>query len=135
MQELTIAARVENLDKVTDFVRETLAVVECPTKLLMQIDLVVEEIFVNVASYAYPEGAGDVTIQSEVEKAPAAITLKFIDGGIPYNPLKNDPPDLNLPVEEKKIGGLGIYLVKEMADEIFYDYFEGKNILIIKKRI
>jgi len=135
MQELVIEAQVKNLEKVNDFIHGILSDVQCPNRAIMQIDLIIEEIFVNVASYAYPESTGLVIIQSEVKKNPLSITLKFIDTGIKYNPLANEDPDLTLSAEERQIGGLGIYLVKNMVDEISYDYSDGQNILTLTKTL
>ena len=135
MQELIIEARLENLDAVNDFVHNSIADVECSKKVVMQLGVIVEEIFVNIASYSYPEKVGMATIQSKIQENPAAITLTFIDNGIKYNPLEKDDPDLELSAEERDIGGLGIYLVKNMVEEISYSYADNKNILTITKNL
>ena len=135
MQEFVIEAKVENLEKVNDFIHSTLSNVEFPKRAVMQLDLVIEEIFVNVASYAYPESTGLVKIQSEVKKNPPSITLTFIDNGIEYNPLVKEDPDLTLSAEDRNVGGLGIYLVKNMVDDISYNYSDGQNILTFTKTL
>ena len=135
MQELTIEARLENLDLVNDFVQHSISNCDCSKKSIMQLGVIVEEIFVNIVSYAYPEKNGQATIQTEIQKDPLAIALTFIDRGVKYNPLQNEDPDLQLSVEERGIGGLGIYLVKNMVEEISYKYEDGKNILSLKKKL
>ena len=135
MQELVVEARLENLDKVNDFVQRAISSCDCSKKSIMQLGVIVEEIFVNVVSYAYPDGVGQVAIQIEIQENPLAITLTFADSGIAYNPLENDDPNLELSVEERQIGGLGIYLVKNMVEEISYNYKDGKNILSLTKNL
>ena len=135
MQEMVVEARLENLDKVNDFVQNSISSFDCSKKSIMQLGVIVEEIFVNIASYAYPEQVGDVQVQIEVSQSPTAITLTFIDGGIKYNPLEVADPDLELSVEERGIGGLGIYLVKKMVEKISYNYTDEKNILSITKNL
>ena len=92
-----------------------------------------EELFVNVASYAYPSGSGSVTIDMEITEEPAAAVITFTDSGIPFNPLKKDDPDIALSAEERQIGGLGIYMVKKSMDDIAYAYRDGRNVLRIVK--
>ena len=135
MQELNIEAKVENLDKVNDFINKTIGEVNCSKKAIMQLGVIVEEIFVNIASYAYPDEVGFATVQVEVKDNPPAIDLTFIDSGVEYNPLANEDPDLDVAVEERQIGGLGIYLVKNMVEKIYYKYEGGKNILSLTKNL
>lgn len=135
MNELTLEAKTENLDKVLSFVDEHLEEQECPMKTQMQIDIAVEELFVNIAHYAYSPEVGPVTIRVEVQKEPLAVTITFIDHGIPYDPLAKEDPDITLSAEERQIGGLGIFMVKKSMDDIAYEYKDGQNILYIKKKI
>lgn len=135
MSELTLEAKTENLDKVLSFVDEHLEEQECPMKTQMQIDIAVEELFVNIAHYAYSPEVGPVTIRVEVQKEPLAVTITFIDHGIPYDPLAKEDPDITLSAEERQIGGLGIFMVKKSMDDIAYEYKDGQNILYIKKKI
>lgn len=132
MEQLTIDAKVENLPQVIEFI---LAPLEdnCKPKTLMQIELVIEELFVNVASYAYKSEIGKCTICKNLGENPPSITLTFIDSGVPYNPLEKEDPDTTLGVNEREIGGLGIFLVKKNVDEISYEYKDGQNILRLKK--
>ena len=133
MKEITIAAAVENIEVVTDFVNEQLESVDCPMKAQMQIDIAIDELFGNIAHYAYNSGVGDATVCVEIAEAPLAVVITFIDGGVAYNPLAKDDPDITLSAEERQIGGLGIYMVKKTMDEVAYEYRNGKNILKIKK--
>ncbi|MGN0280147.1 MAG: ATP-binding protein [Lachnospiraceae bacterium] len=135
MSELTLEAKTENLDKVLSFVDGHLEEQECPMKTQMQIDIAVEELFVNIAHYAYNPEVGPVTIRVEVQKEPLAVTITFIDHGVPYDPLAKEDPDITLSAEERQIGGLGIFMVKKSMDDIAYEYKDGQNILYIKKKI
>ena len=133
MKELTIEAKVDNLGEVTAFVDEILEAADCSMKAQMQIDVAVEELFVNVSNYAYGDSVGDVTIRISVEDGNAAITL--IDSGVPYDPLKKPDPDITLSAQERAIGGLGIFMVKKSIDKMEYEYTDGKNVLTITKKI
>jgi len=135
MRELTIDAKIDNLERVLGFVDGLLEEADCPMKTQMQIDVAVEELFVNIASYAYTPGEGSATIRVELEREPGAVQITFIDSGVPYDPLAKADPDVTLSAEERGIGGLGIYMVKKSMDEMVYAYQDGKNILSIKKRI
>ena len=135
MAELTIAATVENIEVVTDFVNEQLEVFDCPMKAQMQIDIAIDELFGNIAHYAYNPEIGDATVRVEVIEDPLAVVITFIDKGVPYDPLAKDDPDITLSAEERQIGGLGIFMVKKTMDEITYEYKDGKNILAIKKNL
>ena len=135
MKEMTIAATVENIVTVTDFVNEQLEALDCPMKAQMQIDIAIDELFGNIAHYAYSPDVGNVTVRIEVSAEPLAVIITFIDGGVPYDPLTTADPDITLSAEERQIGGLGIYMVKKAMDEITYEYKDGKNILSIKKKL
>ena len=135
MKELTLEAKVANLQQVLDFVDENLTSMRCPMKILMQIDVAVEEIFVNVASYAYTPNTGSVTIRMDLQEKPRAVVITFIDSGIPYNPLVKEDPDVSLSAEERSIGGLGIFMVKKTMDKMEYEYTDQKNVLKMYKNI
>lgn len=135
MDELALDAKTENLDKVMAFVDGYLEEKGCPVKVQRQIDVAVEELFVNIASYAYNPKVGKVTIRLEEHRNPHAVSITFTDSGVPYNPLARKDPDVTLSAEERPIGGLGIYMVKKCMDGIRYDYKNGQNILKIKKEI
>lgn len=135
MKSITVEAKIENVDKVTEFVNEVLEEKDCPLKVQMQLDVAIDEIFGNIAYYAYGKGSGNATIQIEMEDNPPKITLTFIDQGIPYNPLENKDQDITLDIEDREIGGLGIFLVKKTMDELSYEYADGQNILTMKKEL
>ena len=135
MRELTVEAKLDHLDEVLAFVDSSLEEMECPIKAQMQIDVAVEEVFVNIASYAYTPGTGSTTLQIETEQDPPAVAITFIDSGVPFDPLLKPDPDVTLPAEERQIGGLGIYMVKKSMDSMEYERRDGKNILKIKKHL
>ncbi|MBQ9065834.1 MAG: ATP-binding protein [Blautia sp.] len=135
MKELDIQATTENLPQVLAFVDEEIEKADCPMKVQMQIDMAVEEIFINIANYAYIPDVGPAQIRVEVQEDPLSVVLSFIDHGKPYDPLAKDDPDVTLSAEERKIGGLGIFLAKKSMDEINYEYKDGHNILTMKKRL
>ena len=133
MTELRIAATVENIDVVTDFVNEQLEILGCPPKAQMQLDIAIDELFGNIAHYAYAPGVGEATVRVESIEDPFAVVITFIDEGVPYDPLAKEDPDTTLSVEERQIGGLGIFMVKKSMDDVAYEYKDGQNILAIKK--
>ncbi|MCR5100421.1 MAG: ATP-binding protein [Butyrivibrio sp.] len=133
--ELSIEAKTENLYTVLAFIDEQIEKAAPPMKVQMQIEVAVEEIFVNISQYAYAPNTGMAVIRVDLADDPAEIRISFIDSGVPYNPLAKDDPDVTLSVEERQIGGLGIYMVKKSMDDIFYEYKDGKNCLTITKRI
>ena len=133
--ELELEAVHENLPRVMDFVESYLEKADCPMKLRMQIGMAVEEIFVNIANYAYAPDKGNATVRVEVSEEPVTVTIMFIDQGMPYDPLAKDDPDVTLSAEERQIGGLGIFMVKKTMDDISYEYKDGKNILNLKKNL
>ena len=133
MRELEIEAKKENLDQVLEIVDEELEQLECTIKEQTQIDIAVEEIFVNIASYAYAPSVGTALIRMEVERDPLAVVLTFEDKGTPYDPLAKEDPSMDHAADETKIGGLGIYMVKRSMDDMKYEDKDGKNILVIKK--
>lgn len=135
MKELTIDATVENIGKVTAFVDEQLEALGCPVKAQMQIDIAIDELFGNIAHYAYYPEVGPATVRVDILQEPLSVVVTFIDNGIAYDPLAREDPDVALTAEEREIGGLGIYMVKKSMDEISYEYKDGQNILCIKKEI
>ena len=134
-RELTLQAVTENLDQVLAFVEENVEEWECPLKVLMQVQIAVEEIYVNIAKYAYKTEAGEATIRVEVKGEPRQVCITFVDQGVPYDPLAKEDPDVTLSAEERQIGGLGIFMVKKSMDDVEYMYQDGSNILTIKKGI
>lgn len=136
--KLTLEATVENLERVTEFVDRQLEKMGCPAKIRMQMNIAVDELFGNIAHYAYPKGKGMAAVEIEPsmrEGEAAAVVVTFTDWGVPYNPLLQEEPDVTLSAEERQIGGLGLHIVKKSMDDISYEYKEGRNILKIRKRI
>ena len=133
MKELTVPAKTENLEQVLEFVNGLLEEKNFSMNLVFELDIAVEELFVNIAHYAYISEIGEATIQVSFEEDDIVIT--FIDRGIPYNPWEKKDPDITLSLEERQIGGLGIYMVKNSMDEVDYAYIDGKNVVTIKKKI
>ncbi len=130
-EELRVEAKVEKLPAVIEFVTGTLTD-QCPMRDRMHIELVTEEIFVNIASYAYSEPGGFATIRRSGGEGPEGLTLTFIDSGAPYDPLQKPDPDLTLSIDERPIGGLGVFLVKKIVDEAHYNYEGEQNILTVR---
>ena len=135
MKELRVDATVENIEKVTAFVDEQLTQLNCPMKAQMQINIAIDELFGNIAHYAYNPKTGSATVRIDVLEDPLSVVVTFIDNGKAYDPLARKDPDVALTAEEREIGGLGIYMVKKSMDEISYEYKDGQNILRIKKKI
>jgi sigma-B regulation protein RsbU (phosphoserine phosphatase) len=132
MKKLEIEAKIENLHTVFDFINAELEKYDCPMDLQNNINLAIEEIFTNIAEYAYESAAGNVVISiSAGDKT--IITIE--DTGKPYNPLEHDDPNLDAPLLEREIGGLGIFLTKKLMDNVEYMRIENKNVLTITKRI
>ena len=132
MKKLTVKASIDNLNEVLNFVNEDLEQHNCPPDLQTQIGIAVEEIFMNIANYAYNPASGNVAICiSTGEKA----VIRFEDTGKPYTPLAQPAPDLDKPLMEREIGGLGIFLVKQLMDNVAYAHVDNKNILTIEKRL
>lgn len=134
VKEITVEAQEKNVEIVTKFVNEQLEKTDCSKSTLNQIDVAIDELFGNIARYAYENG-GPATVAVEVIEEPLSVEITFIDNGVPYDPLKNTDPDVSLSAEERNIGGLGIFLVKKTMDDISYEYKNGKNILKIKKHL
>ena len=135
MPELKIEARIENLDQVLTFIEKNLEAWDCSMKAQMQIAIAVEEIFVNIAHYAYAPAVGTDRIRLENPDNVDMVQITFTDKGIPYDPLAKEDPDVTLSAEERQIGGLGIYMVKKSMDAMFYEYKDKQNILQIRKKI
>ena len=135
MKELTIDAKVENIEQVIAFVDEQLEAFECPIRAQTQIDIAIDELFGNIAHYAYNPKTGSATVRVEVQKTPLSVVITFIDNGVPYDSLAKEDPDITLSAEERGIGGLGIYMVKKSMDDISYEYKDGQNILSIRKNM
>lgn len=135
MKVIKLEAAVKNIEVITDLVNEELEKLNCSPKASTQISIAIDELFGNIARYAYTPDIGNAEVRFEVEEDPLAVIITFIDNGRPFNPLEQAPPDTTASAEERKIGGLGIYLVKKTMDMVEYEYKDGQNILKIKKNL
>ena len=136
MREITVDAAVDQIKPVTDFVNQQLEELGCSTRIRIQIDVAIDEIFSNIARYAYSETQGTATVRFDVEREPLSIIITFCDHGEPYDPLSNEMPNtIGLPAKKRPIGGLGLFMVKKTMDAVSYSYEEGQNILKIRKKI
>ena len=135
MKELTVQADKKNLLAVQGFVDEELESAGCPMATQIAIDVAIEELFVNVADYAYGGKTGEITVRISILEEPLAAEITLIDGGKQYDPLAKPDPDVTLAAKDRKKGGLGIFMVKNSMDDMRYEYKDGKNILIIKKNL
>lgn len=133
-RELTLPAEIDRLPEVLSFVEEQLEEIGCPMKAQMQVSVAVEEVYVNIASYAYAPGTGMATIRLALTEEQA-VTITFIDSGVAFNPLEKEDPDVSLPVEEREIGGLGIFMTKKTMDEVRYERLGDNNVLTLIKRV
>lgn len=137
MKKMTVKAGLDNLSRVLACVDEELETAGCSMKTQMQVDIAVEEMFVNIANYAYAPGEGDADVCVETEETDGGkrIRITLADQGKPYDPLVQEEPDVSLPAEKRKIGGLGIFMARKNMDEMTYEYRDGRNILTMFKRI
>ena len=133
MRELTIDAKVENLHHVTGLVEELLEELGCSMSFQLQFTVAVEEMFVNIASYAYGDKTGKAVIQLELTEDPKGICITFTDFGVAFDPLKRQEPDVTLPASKRAVGGLGIFMARKNTDQMDYRYEDGKNILTMVK--
>ena len=135
MKTLIVPAETGQLDEINAFIDGELERCGCPVKVQMQVALAVEEIFVNIASYAYHPEIGEAQIDVDASGDPPTVTIRFLDHGKPFNPLAKEDADTTLSAEERGVGGLGILLVKKNMDDVTYSYEDGKNVLTIKKTL
>ncbi len=134
--EITVTAAFDQIGPVTDLVNEKLDKLRCPVETKVQIDVAIDEILSNIIRYAYPERTGTATLRMDAEENPLCAVLTFIDRGIPFNPLAAAIPDaLGLPVRQRRVGGLGLYMVRNTMDHMDYRYQGGQNILTIRKTL
>ena len=135
MREITVRASPDQIDEVTAFVNEILSRAGCPEEIQAEIDVAVDELFGNIARYAYGPETGTATVRVETENIPRSLILTFMDCGVPFDPLAEQCPDTHLlPARDRPIGGLGLFLVRRIMDEIAYRYEDGRNILTVRKR-
>ena len=134
MVNFTVDATIDSLDIILEKLEEMLGDKEFSPKTMMQIHIAIEELFVNIAHYAYPEDApGKAEIVMDIDDDDV-VTIIFKDNGQPYNPLAKEDPDVTLSAEERAIGGLGIFMAKKSLDSMEYKYVNNQNVLTIKKK-
>lgn len=130
----TFPAKTEALSDVLGFVEQMLDSFECPIKIQVALCVAIEEVFVNVAHYAYGEGEGNMSLGIGFDEESRAITFRMTDKGIPFDPLKKPDPDISLSADEREIGGLGIFITKKTMDSLTYTYENNENILTMIKK-
>ena len=135
MRTITLSATTENISNAIQFVTDFLDSFNCPMNIRMKIELAVDEIFCNIASYAYAPDTGDSVIDVDYDEKAHNVHIVFKDKGVRYDPLAKDDPDVTLSASERAIGGLGIFLVKKTMDDMYYEYRDGMNILHLIKHI
>lgn len=133
-QTMVVDAVVDNVPVVTEFVNKILKKYQCPSNVEAIMDIAIDELFSNIAFYGYPADRGKAEIMVSITEEPQSVVITFKDGGIPYNPLEKKDPDITLSAEERQIGGLGVYMVKQSMDEVSYCFENGNNILTIQKQ-
>jgi anti-sigma regulatory factor (Ser/Thr protein kinase) len=133
MKELTLPASRTKIPEIIEFVNRELERMDCGTKTRAQIDIAIDELYSNIAKYGFDDDGGEVTVTLETASEPRVVSISFMDGGRPFNPLERSDPDITLSARDRKIGGLGIFMVKKSMDDVRYEYREGKNILTIRK--
>ena len=135
MKEITLKARIENISVVTGFIDEALEALGCSMKAQMQIDVAIDELFGNIARYAYKGAEGDATVSLDFEEETRTTVITFSDRGEPFDPTSTLEPDVNIPAADRQVGGLGIFLVRKTMDGMAYAYENGRNVLTIRKKI
>ncbi len=125
-------ADVNELTGVIDYLDDTIKVLNPGFRQTKKLELALEECFVNIVSYAYPNGEGQVQIDIDIDEAKKTVSVTLTDDGIPFDPLSEKDPDVTLPAAKRKVGGLGIFLVKKNTDEQHYEYRDSKNIMNFK---
>ena len=135
MKRLEIPAEKSRLSEVVGFVLDFAKELGFEKKELFSLKVCTEEVFVNVASYAYQPDTGMITVVADGSQEPLSITLSFIDSGVPFDPLAKPDPAKKRPLSIAKKGGLGIFITKKLMDEVSYAYVDEQNVLTIRKTI
>ena len=135
MNNYQVPANVELVDKMIDPIISSLEEIEVEHKKIYQVTLALEEIFANISKYAYPSGEGMIDIFYEIDKDEKQLKVIIKDKGTAFNPLEKEDPDLGASVSERKIGGLGIYIVKNIIDDIQYQRINNENVLELIKQL
>ncbi len=133
VSEITVGAEADNTQKVIDFVGNELKKMDAPKAAYFALITAVEELFLNIANYAYGDGTGDATVRMETDDR-SRVVLTFIDRGEEFDPLARREPDTTVPLKKRAIGGLGILMVKKTMDDMTYSRVDGENRLSITKK-
>lgn len=133
--ELTVEALIQNVDEVTDFINEQLEEMGCSMRIQTQVDIAIDELFSNICRYAYGEGVGHAKVSVNELPGQNAVQITLEDSGIPFDPLAKEDPDVTLSLHERNVGGLGIFMVKKIMNDIQYEYRDGVNVLTITKKL
>lgn len=132
MKEIILESKIENLNSLLLEIEELIEDKRISIKSKLQLELIIEELFVNICSYAY-EDVGEIKVQYELLENPLRIIVTFIDNGIEFNPLSKTSPDLTLNAEQREVGGLGLTIVRKNVNQIDYKYENNQNNLTIEK--
>ena len=135
MAQIELESKLESLDTLNDFVHQIIQNSPCTEQQQIQIDLVVEELFVNIVNYAYPESMGMVQVECKLSGDAGQVIIQFKDQGIEFNPLAQKEIDVHDRFERRPVGGLGIYLAKKYTNSIEYERTDGSNVLTIMKNL
>lgn len=133
--EITLEAQLESVQQAIDFVAGELDTSPCDSNARYQLLTAVDEIASNVARYAYAPGTGNMTIRFALLEDRSVAEVTFVDWGVAYNPLEADEPDVTLGARQRKLGGLGIFVVKKTMDEMEYERIDDMNVVRIRKRL
>lgn len=129
--QLRLNADLSGLENIFSFLEEKLGEEKCPQNIITQICIAVEEVFVNIVKYAYMNSGGDCFLT--LSMSPGKMTLVISDSGKKFNPLEKEDPDITLSAQERNIGGLGIWMVKQSMDLVEYQYKDDQNQLTLIK--
>lgn len=137
-KHIEVKADGSSFEQVMEFLRKQIGEAGCPPEMIDRIEIAAEEIFVNISSYAYSaediaQGKDRATVSCLTDDETHEVDITFIDQGTPYNPLAREDPDITAPTEEREIGGLGIFMVKKMMDDVEYSHDGCSNKLVIRK--
>ncbi|MCR5650537.1 MAG: ATP-binding protein [Lachnospiraceae bacterium] len=135
MKEIKMKAEVANIEVMTDELNAWFEENDVPMKVVLQMDVALDEILSNIAFYAYEGEKGDMTVKAEMLNDNKTIRIEFSDTGIEFDPLKKKDPDITLSAEERKIGGLGIFMVKKTMDHVSYERRGDTNIFVMEKNL
>lgn len=135
MEKLTLPATLDKFEEMMSFVREQASKAGFEAAIVNKIALAAEEVLANVINYAYPDGGGDLTIETGLSSDNRNFVMTLVDSGNPFDPLNHEDPDINAPVEERSIGGLGIFMVKKIMDDVQYRREGDRNILVMEKKL